>query len=135
MNPFEYTNSINDTKKNLIRGSESQTAAEKLYNSFITTRGLSYHEDTVMIANEINKVGLASHKVSKLQHYEFLLHAVPRRKRFGKWSKPSFEDDVELIQKVYGYSYKKARAVVDLFNEYELIHLRESQETGGASKR
>ena len=50
MNPFEYLNSINYTKKDIM----TDDIAEKDYNSFMINRGLSYFNDTVAIANEMN---------------------------------------------------------------------------------
>ena len=38
MNPFEYLNAINNTKKDLMVDEE----AEKKYNAFMVNRGLSY---------------------------------------------------------------------------------------------
>ncbi len=53
-NPFDYTNSITYTKKNLIRDTENPELAEKQYNAFLTNRGLSYFPDTIMYANDMN---------------------------------------------------------------------------------
>ena len=51
MNPFEFLNAINYTKKDLMVDPEN----EKHYNSFVINRSLSYFPDTVAIANEMNK--------------------------------------------------------------------------------
>ena len=42
MNPFEYVNSINYTKKNIMDSPEK----EKGYNPFMINRSLSYFNDT-----------------------------------------------------------------------------------------
>ena len=50
MSPFDYLNSINMTKKNLMVDEQS----EKDYVPFIVNRGLGYFQDTVLLANEMN---------------------------------------------------------------------------------
>ena len=51
MSPFDYLNSINMTKKDLIVDEQS----EKDYVPFIVNRGLGYFADTVLFANEMNE--------------------------------------------------------------------------------
>ena len=51
MNPFEYVKSITHSKVDIMTGEEE----EKGYNSFLINRGLSYYQDTVLFANEMNE--------------------------------------------------------------------------------
>ena len=51
MNPFDYVNSINYTKKDIMVDEES----EKQYNSYIINHSLSYFQDTILLANEMNR--------------------------------------------------------------------------------
>ena len=51
LSPFDYLNSINDTKKDIM----IDDLDEKAYASFIINRSLSYFPDTVCIANEMNR--------------------------------------------------------------------------------
>ena len=64
MNHFDYLNSINYSKENIMH----DNLDEKAYNSFMVNRGLSYFNDTVIYANEMNRY---AHIDSKLQ-YDFL---------------------------------------------------------------
>ena len=48
--PFDYVNDINYGKKNIM----VDDIAEKNYNAFIVNRALSYFNDTVLYANEMN---------------------------------------------------------------------------------
>ena len=66
MNPFEYLNSINSTKKNIMH----DDIMEKEYNAFIINRGLSFFPDTILFANEMN---VNHHLDNKLQ-YHFLIN-------------------------------------------------------------
>ena len=89
MNPFEFLNAINTTKKDVI----VDDITEKAYNSFMVNRSLSYFNDTVVLANEMNRY---HHLDNKLQ-FDFLINMVRKRKRFSKWIKPQIESDVEAV--------------------------------------
>ena len=114
MNPFEFVNSINITKKDLIEDNE------KDYNSFMVNRSLSYFNDTVLLANEMNKY---HHLDGKLQ-YHFLLNTVRKRKRFSKWVKPETVNDIEAVKEYYGYSNDKARQVLPLLSPDTLTKIK-----------
>ena len=86
MNPFNYVNSINLSKKDIMITPED----EKAYNSFMVNRSLSYFSDTAVIANEMNRY---HHLDSRLQ-YSFLINIIRKRKRFSKWVKPELEHDL-----------------------------------------
>lgn len=115
----------------MIRGSENPEAAAKDYNKFLTARSLSYHEDVIGILNELNINGTATHGITPLQHYEFLLYSTPRGRRYGKWLKPEREDEIELVMRRYGYSYTRACEVIDLFDEEDFKQMRDAEKQGG----
>jgi hypothetical protein len=52
--------------------------------------------------------------LDKKMQYDYLLHSIPKRKRFSKWIKPEENKDIEVIKEVYGYSDARAREVLDL---------------------
>ena len=123
MNPFEYLNSINYTKKDIM----VDDIAEKNYNSFMVNRGLSYFSDTVAIANEMN---IQHHLDNRLQ-YSFLLNMIRKRKRFSKWIKPELNSDVEVVKEYYGYSNEKARQALNLLSADQLNVIRQKVYKGG----
>lgn len=123
MSPFDYLNSINDTKHDIM----VDDIAEKQYTPFMVNRGLSYFIDTVFFANEMN---LHHHLEKKLQ-FNFLLGTVRKRKRFSKWFKPETISDIELIKKRYGYSSEKAKSALSLLTADQLNTIRVSSSTGG----
>lgn len=123
MSPFDFIKSINETKENLIVDDKS----EKEYIPFITNKGLSYFADTVLYANEMNRLNL----LDKKPQYCYLLNTVRSRKRYSKWLKNELEDDVKLISDVYGYSYVKAKQVLNLFTPEQLDVMRQKQQKGG----
>ena len=109
-NPFDFLNSINQTKVNLIRD-EGRGASE--YAPYLMNKGLSQFPDTIMQANTMNQRGF----LDKQMQYEYMLHSVRQRKRFSKWAK---KDDAELVQTIcdlFGCSTKKAEEVRDVLGE------------------
>lgn len=127
MGPFEFTKTINETKRNLI---DEDPEVEKDYIPFLVNRSLGYFMDTIMYANEMNQKNSLDHKLQ----YDFLLNIIRPRKRFSKWLKKSKDDNIDLIKKFYGYSYTKAKDVVDILSEDQLKYIRSKLDTGGLRK-
>lgn len=127
MNPFDYVNSINSTKKNLMRGTENDTLAEKGYNPFLTNRAMSYHHDTIGLANEMNQ---RSHIDNALQ-YEFLLNTVRSKKRFAKWDKKEDHGDLATIKEYFDYGDSKALQALTVLTKEQIIQIRKKLEKGG----
>ena len=124
--PFDFLNSINFTKKNLIETKED----EKEYVPFIVNRGLGYFQDTVMLANEMNLHGYLDHKMQ----YDFLKNTVRKRKRFSKWLKEDEDKKVDIISKAYGYSRSNAKHVAHLFDDNQIKLLKKRLDKGGSSR-
>ena len=123
MNPFEYLNSINDTKKDIM----VDDIAEKAYAAFVINRSLSYFPDTVCIANEMNRY----HHLDKKLQYHFLINIIRKRKRFSKWIKPDLDSDIEVVKEYYGYSNEKAQQVHSLLSSEQIEELRKKVNKGG----
>lgn len=123
MNPFEYVNAINSSKKDIM----IDDLAEKSYSSFTINRSLSYFNDTVLAANEMNK---NHHLDSKLQ-FHFLLNIVRKRKRFSKWAKPDQISNIDVVKQYYGYNDELARQVLPLLSVDQINALKEKTSKGG----
>jgi hypothetical protein len=123
MSPFEFLNSINDTKKDIM----IDDLDEKAYASFMINRSLSYFPDTVCIANEMNRY----HHLDKKLQYHFLINIIRKRKRFSKWIKPDLDSDIEVVKEYYGYSNEKARQVLTLLSSEQIEELRKKVNKGG----
>ena len=123
MSPFDYLNAINYTKKDIM----VDDIVEKQYNPFMVNRGLSYFQDTVLMANEMNQY---AHLDNRLQ-FDFLINIVRKRKRFSKWNKPEVATDLDVIKEYYGYSNEKARMVHNLLTDNQITELRRKVFKGG----
>ena len=126
-NPFDYINAINSSKKNLMRGTDNDELAEKGYEPFLANRALSYHNDTIALANEMN----TRHYLDKKPQFEFFLNTVRPKKRFAKWEKKIKDADLSLIKEYYGYNDVKARQAISLLNDAQIEHIRGRMEKGG----
>ena len=123
MNPFEYANAINYTKKNIM----VDDIAEKAYNPFMINRQLSYFPDTVLAANEMNR----HHHVDNRLQFDFFINIIRKRKRFSKWFKPEQISDLDVVKKYYGYSNEKARQVLTLLSTENINELKNKVAKGG----
>tara|TARA_B100000941_G_scaffold166868_1_gene118827 strand:+ start:1199 stop:1576 length:378 start_codon:yes stop_codon:yes gene_type:complete len=123
MNPFEYANAINYTKKNIM----IDDIAEKAYNPFMINRQLSYFPDTVLAANEMNR----HHHVDNRLQFDFFINIIRKRKRFSKWFKPEQISDLETVKEYYGYSNEKARQVLTLLSTEQMNELKNKVAKGG----
>lgn len=121
--PFDFLNDINYGKSNIM----VDDLVEKQYNAFMVNRGLSYFQDTVLMANEMN---LNSHIDNRLQ-FEFFINIVRKKKRFSKWAKAQTIDDVEVLKEYYGYSTEKARQASKLLSSEQINELKKKVFKGG----
>ena len=124
--PFDYVNDINYGKKNIM----IDDIAEKNYNAFIVNRALSYFNDTVLYANEMN----IHHSLDAKLQYDFLINIVRKQKRWSKWIKPNEVTNLELIKEYYGYSNEKAKSVLSLLNDEQIQELKNRIYKGGKRK-
>lgn len=123
--PFDFLNSINVSKVNLL---EEDPQAIKNYTPFMINRGLSYFPDTVLYANEMNRFI----EIPREWQFSFLLNTITRRKRYSKWFKAEANSkEIELVMEYYGYSTEKARNVIDLLTQEQLLAIEEKLNKGG----
>ena len=112
MNPFEYVNAINYTKKNIM----IDDVAEK-----------AYAPDTVLAANEMNRC----HHVDNRLQFDFFINIIRKRKRFSKWFKPEQISDLDAVKIYYGYSNEKARQIITLLSTEQINELKHKVAKGG----
>ena len=126
MNPFDYLNAINTSKKNIMVDDFS----EKAYTPFMVNRGLSYFPDTILFANEMN----INHHIDHRLQFDFFINIIKKKKRFSKWAKPINIENLELIKEYYGYSNEKAKSVLSLLNNEQINELKLRMYKGGKRK-
>lgn len=130
VSPFDYTNAISQTKKNLIRDSENPELAEKQYSPFLTNRGLSYFPDTIMYANDMNMLP----DLDGLLQFEFYLNSIRKNKRFSKWAKASKDVIVMQLAEYYGCSVQKAKEISTVLTTEQIDLILQKLQKGGNTK-
>jgi hypothetical protein len=123
ISPFDFANSINHSKDNLIVDDWS----EKQYNPFIVNKAMSYGPDTVIAANEMNSRPHIPHKMQ----YDFLMHIVRPKKRYNKWMKPEKEENIEIVKEYFGYGNTKAQQALRILSQADLEGIRRRLSKGG----
>lgn len=123
MNFFDYLNSINYSKKDIM----VDDIAEDEYNPFMVNRGLSYFQDTVLYANEMNRY----HHLDNRLQFDFLINIVRKRKRFSKWTKSTNPDTLNVVKEYYGYSDEKAKQVLPLLSSDNIKEMKTRVFKGG----
>lgn len=124
LSPFDFLNSINDSKIDIM---SIDTDNEKVYNSFMVNRSLSYFADTIFMANEMNRY---HHLDSKLQ-FHFFINIVRKRKRFSKWSKADNINNIEAVKEYFGYSDSKAKQALTILTEDQIAAIQNKVFKGG----
>jgi hypothetical protein len=119
LSPFDYLNAITQTKQNLMEDPENI----KGYSPFMVNRGLSYHYDTVLYANEMN----LHSDLEKDQQFSYLINIIRARKRFAKWAKPQVNDDIKAVMEYFKYSLNHARAILPLLTSEQLKEIKKQQ--------
>lgn len=116
--------SINRTKDLSVITEENASD----YSPFIVNRCLSYFPDTVLYVDEMNK----RPNIPRHIQFLFLVTAISKRNRFHPWLKKNISENIELIKKAYGVSFKQAVEIEPLLSEESINILKESLNEGGA---
>ena len=121
----KYLTAINYSKEKLLDTDDSDW--EKKYPPFIINKGLSYFSDTIMYANEMNRL----HHATKHMQFSFFLNSIKSRKRFSKWLKASKIKDLDVIKQHFGYSNKRAQEVLSILTKEQIDYIKERLYKGG----
>ena len=105
----------------MMRGSENDELAEKEYVPFITNKALSYHTETLLYSNEMNRYAFLPNKLQ----YEYLLHSVRPGKRFSKWAKKNDWDNILLIARYYQCNPQRAQEIMATLKESDIEEILE----------
>ena len=121
----KYLTAINWSKEKLLDTDDKDW--EKKYPPYIINKGLSYFSDTVMYANEMNRL----HGASKHMQFSFLLNTIRPKKRFSKWLKASKLRNLDLVKVYYGYSNQKAKQALELLTKKQIEYIKNKLYRGG----
>ena len=122
MNPFDFVKSITYTKQDIMHDLN-----ESEYEPFLINRALSYYQDCILYANEMNR----RFELETRLQYHYLLNTIRKRKRFAKWIKSEKIDDLRIVMEYYQVSRAKAEEYLNIISENDIAILRNKMNIGG----
>lgn len=124
---FDWLNDLNSDKKGIFN---ETTAAD--FSTFMINRGLSQNVETIMYANELNK----HWHITKEMAYDFYFYAIPKKKRYTKWSKASNDnkEELDLIVKHYNVNRVVALEYLKVLTSEDIENIKEQYVVGGKSR-
>lgn len=128
ISPFDFVESITETKKNLM----VDEASEKAYNPYMVNLALSMYADTILYANEMN----INHHLENRMQYKYLLEVIrPRKRRSGKWPKPEKDEELTLIMEYFDYGVREAREALSVLTSDQLKLIKKKLDRGGERRK
>lgn len=117
MSPFDIVNHLNE-KTNV----ELDLAD---YNTWMVNMALANHMQTIMFANEMNRL----YDLPKNVQYDFYYHGIPKGKRFGKWAKKDKTNDdlISLVQAMFQLNIQRAQQYLALMSAEQIEWLKQAQ--------
>lgn len=126
MTPFDILGIIYEKKSH----DRDEVLAD--YNAFVINRGLSFNNDTIFFANEINR----HYGLDKDQMFDFYMTAIPKGRRYGKWQKKDINNsDVEMLRAYYGVNSAVAEQYLSLMTGDALDSIRTRMIKGGVNAK
>jgi hypothetical protein len=122
----EIVPSILQTKKNPFKDELDY----KDYVPFVVNRALSFHQDCVLYANELN----LNPGMDKDMQYLFYLNTIRSMKRkFQPWQKTSTDKNIEAVKTYFGYSNEKAKEALRILTEEQIAEIIIKTNKGGVN--
>ena len=122
MNPFDFVKSITYTKQDIMHDLN-----ESEYEPFLINRALSYYQDCILYANEMNR----RFELETRLQYHYLLNTIRKRKRFAKCIKSEKIDDLKIVMEYYQVSRAKAEEYLNIISENDIAILMKKMNKGG----
>ena len=122
----EWLNSINYEKNYLL---DNETS--KKYSQYIINMCLYKHRDILFYIDALNILNM-----NNKMHYDFLLEAVPSKKRFAPFGKKQKNiEDVELVKKYFNVSYNRALKYFNQLDENDIEIIKKLYDEGGIKSK
>lgn len=122
---FDFVDAIGSSKKDILTSIE----AERAFSPWMIGVAFSQHIDSIFLANMANEI----YHAPKTAIYDFLLHTIAPKKRYGKWAKKTQIDEslIEIACKVFKWSKRRAPELIGILDKDQIQHLATRLEKGG----
>lgn len=124
-NVWDWYSSINLTKNNLL---DKENIKE--YVPYVINKSLSYHNDSILLCNEMNRLN----HIPSASQYQFYLNCLSKRNRFAKWDKVEKMEDIDVIKTYYDVSDSKAYEIQEILSKSQIEYIKNKLETCGLKK-
>ena len=114
----EILPSINHKDSHLY--DENMDDEAKSYNPFIINKALSFGTDSILYANEMNRL----HYLPKKLQYDFYFYGLERRKRYNKWIKQKNINNLDIVKEYYQCSDQKAKQYLDILSKDDIKYIK-----------
>src|SRR5688572_14266121 len=119
---WRFINAINQSTPPVAQELITDPDFSKDYQPWLINLSLSYHKETLAYADNMNR-----YELPKPNHFDYLFHIVPKRRRFAKFSKPSVNDDIRNIMEYAQCSEKRAKEYLRFLTADQLKAIAESK--------
>lgn len=116
MNVFTFIDIISYKKADI---DDIDVHIQKEYVPFVVNKHFSLFPDTIFHANLINSYSF----LSKKTQYEYLKHALRKRKRYTKWHKKQNNQQLNDICEYYNCSKRKAKEYENVLTPSQLARI------------
>ncbi len=130
-NPFDYVKSIQKTKEDMIRGSDTPELATKEYNPWIVNKALSMYVDSIMYANDMN----VNHYLDKDVQYAYHLNSVRAMNRKHTWFKSTSDEDLKVVTNHFQCNNIRALEIMKIIGAKGIDLIKKNDVTGGVVKK
>jgi hypothetical protein len=121
---FDWLNSINHHKQDLM----SSELLESKYDPFMVRRGLGMNHETLYEASNMNQL----HDIDSYMQYQYLLAAIPKKKRYNKWIKKSIvSEELKMVCSFYKVNQSVGESYLRLMTNAQIEALKEWTSGGG----
>jgi len=122
----EIIPSILQTKKNVFEEERDY----KDYKPWLINRALSFHQDCILYANEINMYP----DVDSDMQYQYYLNTIrPMKRKFQPWQKSEVLKDIECVKQYFGYSNEKAKEALRILDDEQIAEIKAKTNKGGVN--
>jgi len=125
--PFDFMNSASHQKNDLLESADNPEYVENQYVPYIVNKGFSNFADTILHANEMNRL----HEIPNGAQYHYYLDVLRPRKRFKKWNKLESDADIDIIQEYYQCNRTVAKQCMKVISPEMLKTINISMTKGG----
>jgi len=91
------------------------------YSKFLINRTLSYGRDTIMYAQEMNRLPNLDDQL----HFDYFINILRKSKRYNKGFDRKKDELVKIVMRYYNCTFQKAQEILPLLSEKELTLIKD----------